>query len=420
MNKMIFISLFGVILFLIDLYVFQAIKVWVQDWPSLLKKTTVYCYWGLTLISLVALFTYNFTDAEKIGRLTKSIILTGLFVNYFSKLFAVLFLFIDDLIRLGKWTTENLLTSKKVAPTAGNGISRSEFLSKTALVAAAIPAATMGFGILSGAYNYQVRRKEIFLPGLPASFDGLRIAQLSDIHSGSFFDKTAVKGGVDMLLREKPDMIFFTGDLVNNKTKEVEDYIDIFKKVKAPLGVYSTLGNHDYGEYTSWSSPRAKAANFNDMVRAHKILGWDLLMNENRIIKSSGEELAILGIENWGAGRFPKYGKLDEAYKGTEHVPVKLLLSHDPSHWDAQVRPDYKDINIMFSGHTHGFQFGVEIGDFKWSPAQYLYKQWAGLYQENGQYLYVNRGFGFLGFPGRIGMLPEITVITLRKGSVTA
>jgi predicted MPP superfamily phosphohydrolase len=273
----------------------------------------------------------------------------------------------------------------------------------------------MGAGILTGAHDYRVHRHIIKLPNLPKSFHGIRIGQLSDIHSGSFFNKTAVKGGVEMLLGEKPDIVFFTGDLVNNVAEEVKDYIDIFGKVAAPLGVYSTLGNHDYGEYVSWDSAGAKRKNLKNLMEAHKIMGWNLLMNEHKILQESGESIAVLGVENYGKGRFPKYGQLEKAYRGTEEIPVKLLLSHDPSHWDLEVRPSFPDINLMFAGHTHGMQFGIEIGSFKWSPAQYMYPQWAGLYQQDKQYLYVNRGFGYLGYPGRIGILPEITIIELQS-----
>ena len=224
----------------------------------------------------------------------------------------------------------------------------------------------------------------------------------------------AVEGGIDMLNAEKPDLMFFTGDLVNNQTKEVSDYMDLFSKVKTDLGVYSTLGNHDYGDYMAWSSAAAKRQNLADMVKVHERMGWRLMMNENESLEIGGDKLAIIGVENW-AGRFAKYGQLDKAALNAEG-DVKLLLSHDPSHWDAQVRKQHSDIDLMFAGHTHGMQLGVEIGDFRWSPSKYIYKQWADLYQEDNQYLYVNRGFGFLGFPGRIGILPEITILELTKG----
>jgi predicted MPP superfamily phosphohydrolase len=299
---------------------------------------------------------------------------------------------------------------------AENTISRSDFLVKTAMVAGALPLTAMTYGILSGAHDYRIRRHKIFLPNLPAAFDGIKIGQLSDIHSGSFFNRTAVKGGVDMLLKEKPDLIFFTGDLVNNQASEIKNYIDVFGKVSAPLGVFSTLGNHDYGDYVSWNSTREKIQNLENLKEAHKLMGWNLLLNENRMISQGGETMAIMGVENWGAGRFAKYGDLAKAYQGSREAPVKLLLSHDPSHWDAQVRPEFSDIDLTFSGHTHGFQFGVEIGNIKWSPSKYIYKQWAGLYQTAHQYLYVNRGFGYLGFPGRVGMPPEITILELKRG----
>jgi len=323
----------------------------------------------------------------------------------------------EDLKRLIEWIVEKagIFFGREPVASEGKPISRSEFLVKTGFLVAAVPFISMSYGIIAGAHDYRVRRVKINLKNLPASFDGLTIGQISDIHSGSFYNKRAVKGGVEMLLKEKPDMIFFTGDLVNNLASEVNEYIDVFSKVKAPLGVYSVMGNHDYGEYVKWPNAAARQANINGVIKAHKVMGWDILMNENRILEKNGEKIAILGIENWGTGRWPKYGKIDQAYRGTENIPVKLLLSHDPSQWDGQVRPGYKDIDVMFAGHTHGFQFGVEVGNIKWSPSKYFYKQWAGLYQEGEQYLYVNRGFGFLGFPGRVGMPPEITIFEMRR-----
>jgi predicted MPP superfamily phosphohydrolase len=307
------------------------------------------------------------------------------------------------------------LFSPGTEPSSGTVIPRSEFLAKTALIATAVPFTALAYGIISGAHDYRVRRKTVYLPNLPKSFEGIKIGQLSDIHSGSFFNKIAVKGGVEEFLKEKPDVIFFTGDLVNNEASEVKDYLNIFDKLKAPLGTYSITGNHDYGDYKRWASQRDKQENFKNLVQAHKQMGFDILMNEHRYLEQSGEKIAIIGIENWGGGGFAKYGKLDQAYAGIEDATVKLLLSHDPSHWNAQVRKSYNDIDMTFAGHTHGFQFGVEIGDFKWSPSQYAYKQWAGLYKEDNQYLYVNRGFGYIGYPGRIGIPPELTVIELKR-----
>ena len=416
MNKLLIIPIFGIILFLIDLYVFQAIRFVGQDMSVLWRKVLYFGYWGITAIVLSGYFSYNFLNPDVFPKFFRTFIMVGVFIHYFAKIFAVLILAIDDLVRAGKWVVSLFNKSNEIAASEGAKITRSQFLVKTAIIAGTIPVLAMSFGIISGAHDYRIRRKKISLKNLPSGFDGLRIAQISDVHSGSFFNKTAVKGGIDMLLNEKPDVIFFTGDLVNSETSEVSDYIDVFDKVRAPLGVFSTTGNHDYGDYRSWANPKEKEKNFNDLIEAHRLLGWDLLMNENRFLEIDDEKLAIIGIENWGTGRFPKYGKLDEAYKGVEDAQVKLLLSHDPSHWDAEVRKKYPDIDIMFAGHTHGFQFGVEIGDFKWSPSQYVYKQWAGLYQEDKQYLYVNRGYGFIGYPGRIGIPPEITIIELAKG----
>lgn len=407
--------LFFVIAFLlIDIYVFQAVLNVSKDWPATWKGVVRYGFWIPTVLCIAALAWWTFADPYKISAGLRNWILTGLFATYFSKLFGVFFLLIDDGQRLVRWVAK-YFTKEPNTALPGEVISRSQFLTNAALAATAIPFGAMAYGIISGAHDYRVKRISLKLPNLPKSFDGVRIAQVSDIHSGSFFNKTAVKGGVEMVMKEKPDMIFFTGDLVNNESTEVNEYIDVFNKLRAPLGVYSVTGNHDYGDYKNWASKEAKQQNFKDLIESHKLLGFDLLMNENRFIEQSGEKLAVIGIENWGNGRFSKYGKLDQAYAGTEEASTKILLSHDPSHWDAQVRPTYKDIDLMLSGHTHGFQFGVEIGGFKWSPSQYAYKQWAGLYQEGEQYLYVNRGFGYLGYPGRVGMPPEITILELKR-----
>lgn len=405
--------LFIILFLLIDIYVFQAVLAVSKSWTPIWKTVARYGFWIPTVLCIGALLWWTAADPYKVGSGMRNWLLTALFATYFSKLFGVFFLLIDDAQRLVLWIAQ-VFSKKDASPSAGEVISRSQFLTHTALVATAIPFGTMIFGIVSGAHDYRIKRVSLKLPNLPASFDGIRIAQVSDIHSGSFFNKTAVKGGVEMVMTEKPDLIFFTGDLVNNEAGEVKEYIDVFNKLRAPLGVYSVTGNHDYGDYKNWVSKEAKEQNFKNLIEAHRLLGFDLLMNEHRYIEQGGEKLAILGIENWGAGRFAKYGKLDLAHAGTE-APVKILLSHDPSQWDAQVRPNYKDIDLMFSGHTHGFQFGVEIGDFKWSPSQYAYKQWAGLYTEANQHLYVNRGFGYLGYPGRVGMPPELTILELKR-----
>jgi hypothetical protein len=405
--------IFAILFLLIDAYVFQAVINVSKNWSPLWKQVARYGYWVPTALCIIALLWWTFGDPYKARDNFRVYILAGTAIFYISKIFGVLFLFVDDLQRGVRWVVKYFSKSPSNLP--GEAITRSEFLSKAALVASAVPLGLSVYGVISGAHDYRVKRVTLTLPNLPKSFDGIKIGQVSDIHSGSFWNKTAVKGGVEMLMNEKPDLIFFTGDLVNNQAHEVKDYIPVFEKLRAPLGVFSVTGNHDYGDYHAWSSPEAKRKNFADLIEAHKLLGFDLLMNEHRMIEQNGDKLAIIGIENWGSGRFSKYGKLDQAYAGTDEAASKILLSHDPTSWDAIVRPKLKDIDLTLSGHTHGFQFGVEIANIKWSPSQYAYKQWAGLYQENDQYLYVNRGFGYLGYPGRIGMPPELTIIELKR-----
>jgi predicted MPP superfamily phosphohydrolase len=416
------------ILLIVDFYVFQAVKTSFQNQSETKRKWILRGYWIVVGLTIAGLFLGIFLS---IGRLLRTVIFVWFFIHYFSKLFALPFLLIDDVRRGIIWLGKKLgikgRKSKKEnreidyeleISEVHNGMTRSEFLSKTGLVVAALPFVTMNYGMISSSvYDYKLKRKTIYLPNLPKSFDGIRIGQISDVHSGSFYDKIAVQGGVDMLNAEKCDVIFFTGDLVNDRTSEMKDYTNIFDKVKAPLGVYSILGNHDYGDYVQWPSVAAKQKNMEDLYEVHKNLGWDLLRNENRSLKLGGEEIAIIGVENWGSSlRFPRKGDIEKAKIGTEEAPVKLLLSHDPSHWRAQILPNHKDIDMMFSGHTHGMQFGIEFGDFKWSPAQYVYPEWSGLYENKLQKLYVNVGYGFLGYPGRIGILPEITVFELKRG----
>lgn len=414
-----------------DYYFVSAVLSVFKNWTEKAKKRFTSIYYGLSIVLIIGIFAGIFIN---IFLSLRAVILVAFFLITACKLVLLLFLVADDLRRGLIFLYRKLVKSSISQPSsgaAGDGsqteklsntetdtISRSSFLLKAGIVAAAVPLTSLTWGIVSGAYDYQVRRKTLFLPNLPAAFDGITMAQISDIHSGSFYNPKAVRGGVEMLLGEKPDFIFFTGDIVNDMANEMRDYQDIFSKVKAPLGVFSSLGNHDYGDYHfgKESSP-AKVKNLKDVIKTHELMGWDLLMNEHRRLKVDGEEIGILGIENWGTGRFPKYGKMELAVKDTDDLPVKLLLSHDPSHWRAEVLPKYPQIDAMFSGHTHGMQFGVRTEKYQWSPVEYIYKEWAGLYQEQQQQLYVNVGYGFLGFPGRVGILPEITVFTLKKGT---
>ena len=396
-----------------DIYCFNALMAVFKNWKRGTKRIFGIAYWSFSILLIIGVFAGIYLN---LFLTLRAIILVAFFLTVACKLAMLPFLVLDDLRRLYIKLFKKKEIIKDQPISEAEPISRSEFLVKAGLVAAAVPLTSLSWGIISGAYDYQIRKVNLVLPNLPKAFDGITMAQISDIHSGSFYNKTAVKGGVELLLAQKPDFVFFTGDLVNNLTNEVKDYQDIFSKVKAPLGVFSSLGNHDYGDYYfgKTSSP-AKVKNLKDMVDVHKIMGYDLLMNENRRLKVDGEEIGILGIENWGMGRFPKYGKMELAVQNTDDLPVKLLLSHDPSHWRGEVLEKYPQIDAMFSGHTHGMQFGVRLKEYQWSPVQYIYKEWAGLYQEQKQQLYVNVGYGFLGYPGRVGILPEITVFTLKR-----
>ena len=418
MNRTLFFILFTVVLFGIDWYVWQALRFVIRNFSQPTQKWITWGYWSFTSLTLFAYVMMQFLPADFFNRINRTFIIAGIAIPYLSKLLVVFFLLIDDARRLVQWIVSYFVPSVAPVPVdpvdpAAPKIPRSEFLETTALVAGSALMGTFAFGILSGAHDYRIRRVKVPLKNLPKAFHGMKIAQLSDIHSGSFFNKTAVKGGVEMLMKEKPDIAFFTGDLVNDRAVEVKDYINIFDKVKAPLGVHSTLGNHDYGDYFQWSSQQEKNQNLANLKKAHELLGWNLMLDENRAIRVDNEEIGLIGIQNWGAGNFAKYGNLEKAYQGTDQFPVKILLSHDPSHWRAQVLPKYDDIDLAFAGHTHGMQFGIEVAGIKWSPVQYRYKEWAGLYKENDQYLYVNRGFGYLGYPGRVGILPEITIVEL-------
>lgn len=395
----------------LDIYAFQATKTLIDQGQTKWKKAIKWLY-VIQAIAFQGIMLYLWQSQR--STIEFMVLMSIIAMAYLGKFFAILFVFIDDIRRVLIYFFEGRKRRHQRRLSQGKKISRSKFLAKSAVAVSLLPVVTMSFGIVKGAYDYRVRRRKVYLPNLPKAFDGITLGQLSDIHSGSFFDKMAVEGGIDLLLKEKPDMVFFTGDLVNNKTSEVKDYIDLFSRVKADLGVYSTLGNHDYGDYMSWPSQQLKNQNLQDMIKVHERMGWNLMMNENQSITIGSDQISIIGVENWGAGRFAKYGQLSTAVHQAEG-DVKLLLSHDPSHWDAQVRTAHPDIDLMLAGHTHGMQLGVEIGDWRWSPSKWIYKQWADLYQEGNQYLYVNRGFGFLGFPGRIGILPEITIIELKR-----
>ncbi|WP_460432820.1 metallophosphoesterase [Arachidicoccus ginsenosidivorans] len=397
----------ALLIIIVDTYLYFVLRFITKNYGPKTRLTVFSIHWGISIISIISLFFLGAVQ-EDIRRYLITI-LVGILV---AKLLTLVILLIDETRRGLFWTVRRLTPAKSTAVNdLQDKIPRSTFLVWLGMIFGGGFLGVFMYG-MTNKYNYRVRRLRLKFKNFPDSFRGLKIVQLSDIHSGSFSNKPAVSRGVDMVLNEKPDMILFTGDLVNDKAIEMDNYKDLFSRIKAPMGVYSTLGNHDYGDYAHWDSPQEKAANLEALKKVHADMGWRLMMNEHKIFEKNGEKFALLGIENWGAkGHFPKYGRLDLAYPGTENIPFKLLMSHDPSHWDAEIRPKYGKIDLTLAGHTHGMQFGVELPHFKWSPIQYIYKQWAGLYKEGSQYLYVNRGYGFLGYPGRVGILPEITVL---------
>lgn len=400
-------------MFLLDLYVFQAVK-WVCQPYSDRTRIWVYgIYWSISLLALVMIVSFPFLPSSiQLSKVFRNYVFSILVGIFFAKLMAALFFLIDDVRRGGMWLVSKIFPATGASFGGdGNVISRSTFLSWAGLALGSGFFGTMLYGFRNK-YNYQVKRVPVSFNNLPEAFKGLKLVQISDIHCGSLQDMAAVEKGVELILKEKPDVICFTGDLVNDRHEEVFDCKPIFSKLQAPMGVYSILGNHDYGDYVRWESAEQKASNLDKLKQLHQEMGWRLLMNEHVVLEKEGQQMAILGIENWSAkGRFPKYGKLAEAYEKAKDIPFKVLLSHDPSHWDAEVLPNYKDIDLTLSGHTHGMQFGLENPYFKWSPVQWVYPRWAGLYEERKQKLYINRGFGFIGYPGRVGILPEITVI---------
>ena len=411
MSRIVILCVVVLVYFLIEYYVFQVVQLLTVKSTPLITRWVWSSYWLWVVLMITGFALYTQLDANTYAGL-RVFISALFFINLIGKLFASLVLLGDDVRRLVSYLSQFVISNED-PQIAG----RTAFIGKAALLTGVLPMMGLSFGILSGAHDYRVRRRDVYSPHLPKAFDGIRLVQISDIHTGSFFNKTAVRGGVDLINQERGDMILFTGDFVNNQSDEAKPYLDLFAKVKAPLGVHAVMGNHDYGDYHRWDSMIEKQQNIKDLHQMHKYMGWNIMLNENKIITADGESIALLGLENWGAGRFSKYGDMSKTYEGTQEIPYKILMSHDPSHWDAQVLSEYPDIDLMLAGHTHGMQFGVEIGDFRWSPSQYVYKQWADLYQKGTQSLYVNRGFGFLGYPGRIGILPEITVLTLKRST---
>lgn len=398
---------------LLDWYVFQAIRTLTFGLPDRNRTIVHSMYWCVSILSigfLLFLPLFFSKPGPHYARSTIFAIIAGLF---FSKIIASLFFLTDDLRRVVQWIGVKFFTRTSSIVAGGDLMSRSVFLSWAGLLAGTGLFGALTYG-MNNKYRYQIRSKRLNFPNLPPSFNGLKIVHLSDIHAGSFSDKEAVERGIRLIMEQRPDLILFTGDLVNNLASEMDDYWELFSQLDAPLGVFSITGNHDYADYVPWDSIEAKRSNFQQLMQVHKKMGWRLLMNEHVVLQRDQDQIAIVGIENWSAkSRFPKYGDLGKAFSGAEQIPFSILLSHDPSHWRAQVLANYPTISLTLSGHTHGMQFGVELPGVRWSPVQYVYAEWAGLYEQLDQKLYVNRGFGFIGYPGRVGILPEITVIEL-------
>ncbi len=403
------ILFFTVLLLIIDLFAFQAIRHLLSSSGKSLRTVVYVMYWLIPIITLVYLAGFSTGWSENLPKGIQVTVRTMIFIMYFAKLLVASIILIDDLRRLLFGALNMGFDDWKLST------ERSKWMSYGALILGALPILSLTYGMARNQYRYQLLKTRIPIKGLHADLQGLKIIQISDIHSGSFLLKEPVERSIEMINAEKPDIVFFTGDLVNSLAKEMEPFVEMFSKIQAPLGIYSILGNHDYGDYHHWPNPEDKKQNFQDLKNMHRQLGWDLLLNEHRMIKVKDTFFNVIGVENYSANaRFPKYGDIVQATEGMQKDTFNVLLSHDPSHWNDQVTTQHPEIDLTLSGHTHGFQFGVEIPGFmKWSPIQYVYPQWAGLYESATQFLYVNRGLGYLGYPGRVGILPEITLLTL-------
>ena len=401
--------IFILIYSLFTIYGFQAIK-------TVTKLTWLHYLFVIVAVLVAGNFIYQFSIGTE-GRVlnpAKSYAF-GILLAFMSlNLVLVPILIGEDIIRVFLGLYDKLFATKETFYLP----SRRKFISTIALGIAAIPFTSLLYGMYKGKYRFRVLDYVLHFEDLPEAFDGYKITQISDIHSGSFDNREKIEYGVNLINKQESDVIMFTGDLVNNKASEMLPWKDLFSSLKANDGVFSVLGNHDYGDYVSWDSEQEKAKNLDDLKALQKEMGYNLLLNESHFLERDGQRIAIVGVENWGKGGFKKAGDLKKAAAKVNSEDFKILLSHDPSHWEAQVINDDYHYHLTLSGHTHGMQFGIEIpGWIKWSPVKWRYKQWAGIYEELGQYINVNRGFGYLGYPGRVGIWPEVTVITLKKGS---
>lgn len=406
--------IFIVIFLVADFYAFQAFRTVTKN------NILLSLYWVITLFVLgnFVFQFYGFNRSDGFSH-THGYAVGFLIATVVPMIFLVGFMLLEDVFRVPqsiyRYFTEGQNEAGKYMA------SRRQFISKVALGLAAIPFASIIYGIYKGRYNYKVLKYTMYFEDLPEAFDGYKLTQISDIHSGSFDDMEKVEYAVDLINEQASDVILFTGDMVNNKAEELLPYKPVFGRLKAKDGLYSVLGNHDYGDYVKWPSDAAKSQNLEDLKAIQKEMGFNLLLNETKFLEKNGQRLALVGVENWGIGGFKQAGDLKKASQHVASNDFKILMSHDPTHWQKQVISDDYHYHLTLSGHTHGMQFGIEIpGWFKWSPVKWRYKYWAGIYKEKDQFINVNRGFGYLAFPGRVGIWPEITVIELRKGTAEA
>ena len=402
--NMVYIILIGIfiIYFLLTFYASRSLKTLkVPRWVEWL-------FWLITIGVVIHLLYHWFCRGKVVWSAPQQYAIAGLLTWLIICLFVTLPLLLEDITRLIKAIFRKPTNAPRIP-------SRRKFVSTLGWGLAAIPFASILYSIFKGKYNYKVWKYTLYFDNLPKAFDGYRITQISDIHCGSFDNYEKIRYGVDLINSQKSDVILFTGDLVNNLANEVHNWKSLFATLQAPDGVFSIMGNHDYSDYSSWETPEAKQQNLEHLFQLQKQMGWQLLLNEHCYLERDGEKIALIGVENWGHGRFSKYGDLNKAMEGVNTEDFKILMSHDPTHWQEVVLPENKDIQLTLSGHTHGMQCGIEIpGWLKWSPSQYIYKYWGGMYEEGGKYLNVNRGFGYHAFPGRLGVWPEITVIELK------
>ncbi|MDO4781891.1 MAG: metallophosphoesterase [Capnocytophaga felis] len=395
---------FAVVYFLLILYSNQVLK------TLNISKTGRYVFWAISFLIFANVILQWFLRTKAVWTIFQQYSVGALVTWLIILVVVSSVLFLEDIQRFAKFLFREKTTENQHFP------SRRKFVSLLGLGIASIPFMSVIYGVTRGKYDYKVWKYTLYYDDLPEAFDGYTITQISDIHAGSFDNRAKIQYGIDLINQQKSDVIMITGDIVNNLASELLPWKDILKQLKAKDGVFSVLGNHDYGDYSAWETPEAKAENFENLKDIQREMGFDLILNDHRYIEKNGQRIAIIGVENWGYGRFSKYGDLEKAMQNVDDKDFKILLSHDPTHWEYEVLPKNKNIQLTLSGHTHGMQLGIEIEGFiKWSPSEWKYKYWGGMYDEGGKKLNVNRGFGYHAFPGRVGIWPEITVIELRK-----